>query len=56
MQTLGRLKPLESVKWVDQNLPAVAWSEPIKEQRLRRAVYFGQWEIVYELLDHVSTQ
>lgn len=56
MQNLGRLKPLESVKWVDQNLPAVAWSEPIKEQRLRRAVYFGQWEIVYELLDHVSTQ
>lgn len=52
-QNLGRLRSLEDVTWVDEHLPAVAWNESLKEQRLRRAVYFGQWEIVYKLLDHV---
>ncbi len=53
-QNLGRLRSYEDAMWVDNNLPEVAWTSTIKEQRLRKAVYFGQWQIVYELLDRVD--
>lgn len=52
---LARSRPLDDVKWVDANLPAVAWSNELKEQRLRRAVYFSQWDIVYQLLEHMPS-
>lgn len=50
---LGRAFSLEDVLWVDKNLPAVAWSTQLKEQRLRRAIYFAQWDNVYILIDHL---
>lgn len=50
---LGRSFDLEDVKWVDKNLPLVAWTDSLKEQRLRRAIYFAQWDNVYVLIDHL---
>ena len=50
---LGRSFTLKDVLWVDKNLPAVAWSTQLKEQRLRRAIYFAQWDNVYILIDHL---
>lgn len=50
---LGRSFSLQDVLWVDKNLPAVAWSTQLKEQRLRRAIYFAQWDNVYILIDHL---
>lgn len=54
LRFLERDRPLTAITWVDQHLPALAWSPYIKEQRLRRAVWFSQWDIVYQLLDHVD--
>ena len=51
---LERGRSAEDVAWVDKHLPAVGWTPFIKEQRLRRAIWFAQWEVVYQLLDHVS--
>ncbi len=51
---LGRNRSLSDVKWVDQNLPEVGWSEAIKEQRMRRAIWFAQWKTVYVLYDHLD--
>lgn len=53
-QNLSFGRPLQDVLWVDRNLPAVGWNDFIKEQRLRRAIYFAQWDIVYKLLDHIK--
>ncbi len=53
-QNLSFGRPLEDVLWVDKNLPAVGWNDFIKEQRLRRAIYFAQWDIVYTLIDHIK--
>ena len=53
---LSRGRPLSDVKWVDKNLPAVGWTENIKEQRLRRAIWFGQWETVYKLLQSMNKE
>ena len=53
---LSRGRPLSDVKWVDNNLPAVGWTENIKELRLRRAIWFGQWETVYKLLQSMNKQ
>lgn len=50
---LGRSYSLEDVQWVDKNLPALAWSTKLKELRLRRAIYFAQWDKVYVLIDHL---
>ena len=50
---LGRLRELKDVQWVDKNLPALAWSDDIKEMRLRRAIWHRQWDIVYRLIDHL---
>lgn len=50
---LGRSFDLNDVKWVDKNLPLVAWTDSLKEQRLRRAIYFAQWDNVYVLIDHL---
>lgn len=50
---LGRSYDLDDVKWVDKNLPLVAWTDSLKEQRLRRAIYFAQWDNVYVLIDHL---
>lgn len=50
---LGRAYELEDVQWVDKNLPALAWNDKLKEQRLRRAIYFAQWDNVYVLIDHL---
>ena len=55
LRFLERGRPLENVTWVDKNLPAVAWTPYVKEQRLRRAVWFSQWDILYKLLDHVDS-
>ena len=51
---LSRGRPLSDVKWVDKNLPAVGWTENIKELRLRRAIWFAQWETVYKLLQSMN--
>lgn len=51
---LERGRSLDDVGWVDQHLPAVGWDMEIKEQRLRRAIWFAQWEIAYQLLQHVD--
>ena len=51
---LERGRSLEEVSWVDKHLPAIGWTPDIKEQRLRRAIYFAQWEIAYQLLNHVA--
>lgn len=50
---LGRNYSLSDVEWVDKNLPTLAWTTELKEQRLRRAIYFAQWEQVYVLIDHL---
>ena len=52
---LSRSRPLADVKWVDDNLPAALWSNSLKEQRLRRAIWFSQWNIVYRLLEHMPS-
>ncbi|MBU3843747.1 MAG: transglycosylase SLT domain-containing protein [Candidatus Anaerobiospirillum pullicola] len=51
---LGRSYGLSDVEWVDRNLPTLAWNDTLKEQRLRRAIYFAQWKEVYVLIDHLS--
>lgn len=48
---LGRRYSLADVQWVDKNLPEVAWTDELKEMRLRRAIYFAQWNNVYVLID-----
>ena len=53
---LSRGRPLSDVNWVDNNLPAVGWTENIKELRLRRAIWFGQWENVYKLLQSMNEE
>ena len=53
---LSRNSTLEQVTWVDKNLPAAMWSEEIKIMRLRRAIWFAQWQIVFDLYDHLSEQ
>ncbi|MGN0894355.1 MAG: transglycosylase SLT domain-containing protein [Succinivibrio sp.] len=51
---LSRQGTLEEVLWVDKNLPALLWSEDIKLMRMRKAIWFAQWNIVYDLYDHLS--
>lgn len=51
---LSRQADVEDVKWVDDHLPAVAWNEEIKIMRMRKAIWFGQWQIVYDLFDHLT--
>lgn len=53
---LARSSTLEQVTWVDHNLPATLWSEDIKLMRMRRAIWFAQWQIVYDLYDHLTVQ
>ena len=53
---LGRKSTLEDVAWVDKNLPAIEWSEEIKLMRMRRAIWFGQWQTVYDLYNHLSSK
>lgn len=48
---LGRRFSQDDMKWVDKNLPEVAWNDELKEMRLRRAIYFAQWDNVYVLVD-----
>ena len=40
----------DDVQWVDNNLPAVAWTDELREKRLRRALWFSQWDMAYTLL------
>lgn len=54
LRFLERGRTQKDVAWVDSHLPAVGWTPYIKEQRLRRAIWFGQWETVYQLLNHVD--
>lgn len=51
---LGRSYDKSDVAWVDQNLSALAWTDELKEMRLRRAIYFAQWDKVYVLIDHLA--
>lgn len=51
---LSRSSTKEQVAWVDKNLPAALWSEEIKIMRMRRAIWFAQWSVVYNLYDHLS--
>lgn len=50
---LGRSFTERDVRWVDENLPVLAWNNELKEQRLRRAIFFGQWDNVYVLVDYL---
>lgn len=50
---LGRSFTEDDVRWVDENLPVLAWTNELKEQRLRRAIFFAQWENVYVLIDYL---
>lgn len=52
-ELLGRSFDRSDVRWVDENLPVLAWTDALKEQRLRRAVYFGQWDNVYLMTDYL---
>ena len=51
---LGRSSTLEQVEWVDRHLPAVTWTEELKIMRMRRAIWFRQWNQVYSLYDQLS--
>ncbi len=51
---LGRKATLSDVKWVDDHLPAIEWNEEIKLMRMRKAIWFGQWKVVYELYNHLN--
>lgn len=51
---LSRQASLDEVTWVDRNLPAVLWTEDIKIMRMRKAIWFSQWQIVYDLYDHLT--
>lgn len=51
---LSRQSTEDEVQWVDKNLPAVVWSEEIKLMRMRKAIWFAQWQIVYDLYDHLT--
>ena len=51
---LSRQATIEEVTWVDRNLPAVLWTEDIKIMRMRKAIWFSQWQIVYDLYDHLT--
>ncbi len=52
---LDRNASLEDIKWIDDNLPVIAWSEYIQTQRLRRAIYHSQWKVVDVLIDNLSS-
>lgn len=52
---LDRNASLEDIKWVDDNLPVIAWSEFIQTQRLRRAIYHSQWKVVDVLIDNLNS-
>lgn len=52
---LYKSRPYSDVEWVDKNLPAVGWTEELKEQRIRRAIWFSQWKIVYQMIDHMPS-
>lgn len=32
----------------------MVWSEEIKIMRMRKAIWFAQWQIVYDLYDHLT--
>ncbi len=51
---LGRNSTLEEVAWVDKHLPAIEWTDEIKIMRMRRAIWFGQWKVVYDLYNHLN--
>lgn len=38
------------IAWVDKNLPAVGWSDKLIELRLRRAIWYAQWDKTYDLI------
>ncbi len=52
---LGRLTSLDKVKWVDDNLPVIGWTDELKEMRARRAIWYGQWDIVYAVIDYLPS-
>lgn len=51
---LSRQASVEEVSWVDKNLPAIAWTEEVKLMRMRKAIWFAQWSVVYGLYDHLT--
>lgn len=53
---LNRGTTIENIKWVDNNLPVIAWNEDIIIQRLRRAIWFAQWDVVNVLYDYLPEQ
>ena len=50
---MGHSRTKEDVLWVDRNLPAVAWTDELREMRLRRALWFSQWDTAYGLLKNL---
>ncbi len=52
---LYKSRPYSDVEWVDKNLPAVGWTDELKEQRIRRAIWYSQWKIVYQMIDHMPS-
>ncbi|MBQ9274617.1 MAG: transglycosylase SLT domain-containing protein [Succinivibrio sp.] len=48
---LGRQSSQADLAWVDQRLPAAMWTEELKEKRLRRAIWYAQWDKVSALLN-----
>lgn len=51
---LSRNSTKEQIRWVDNHLPAVGWSDDLKEMRARRAIWFSEWRNVYALIDFLK--
>ena len=51
---LGRNSTLDEVNWVDKHLPAIEWTDEIKIMRMRKAIWFAQWNVVYDLYNHLN--
>ena len=50
---LGRLSTPQQISWVDKNLPAVGWTDSLKEMRARRAIWYSEWENLYAIIDYL---
>lgn len=50
---LGRLSDPKQIAWVDKNLPAVGWTDNLKEMRARRAIWYSEWKNLYAIIDYL---
>lgn len=43
----------EDLAWIDQHLPMAGWTDSLREQRLRRALWYSQWKKAAVLIDQL---